>query len=128
MIACVCVQGDWIDGCAPAQLGFKELPSLDNVTLTEEEGNMLVSDFCPGTCFASSGELCAIDNPYEGLDKDAQLVTLFGGNPAAVCSTCAVPGVMCMADFCTTTGAILCPATCYQNDLSVCSPRHTLHS
>ena len=86
---------------------------------------MLVSDFCPGTCLISSGERCAIDNPYEGLDKDAQLVSLFGSNATAVCSTCAVPGQMCLVDFCTTTGAILCPATCYQNDLSVCAHRPT---
>lgn len=110
--------GGWIDGCAPSAAGFTDLPSLDGVTLTEEQGNMLVSDFCPGTCLISSGERCAIDNPYEGLDTDAQLVSLFGGNPLAVCSTCAVPGQMCIADFCTTTAAILCPATCYQNDLS----------
>ena len=51
--ACVCAcQGDWIDGCAPAAAGFTELPSLDGVTLTEEQGNMLVSDFCPGTCLS----------------------------------------------------------------------------
>ena len=29
------------------------------------------------------------DNPYEGLDKDAHLTSLFGGNAVVSCSTCA---------------------------------------
>ena len=35
----------WMEGCTPSAYGFDALPAVDGTTLTEEQGNMLVSDY-----------------------------------------------------------------------------------